>query len=164
VPAPEIFVFSESPGNWQGCWLALFLPIYQHSCASCLNIAWPIWKDILVAKVAITASSKGCNHSVERASLRLVSTPTKCGTCQPEVGVHSKSPGPLAGASGPVSVLDCFNLHVWHQKFDQYRTNELRRIKLRTFHCSPLINNIPCNRMLQGQAADFFPETEHLLI
>jgi hypothetical protein len=55
---------------------------------------------MLVAKVAITASA-----SVERASLT-------------ENGVHSESvespgPGLLAGASGPVSVLDYFSLHVW---------------------------------------------------
>ena len=52
---------------------------------------------MLVATVAITASA-----SVERAILT-------------EVGVHSESPGLLAGASGPVSVLGYFNLHVWHQ-------------------------------------------------
>ena len=46
-------------------------------------------------------------------------------------GVHSESPGLLAGASGPVSVLGYFNLHVWHQFFYQYteyRNKELRRI------------------------------------
>jgi hypothetical protein len=49
---------------------------------------------MLVAKVAITTSA-----SVERASLA-------------EVGVHSESPGLLAGASGPMSVLGIFHLDV----------------------------------------------------
>ena len=90
--ASLIFVSFQS----QGCWLALSLPFYQHPCASCLNIAWQVCKDMLVE--------------------RLKSLPVlKCGTCQPEVGVHSESPGLLAGASGPVSVLGYFNLHVWHQ-------------------------------------------------
>jgi hypothetical protein len=59
-------------------------PFDQHpcQCASCLNIACPVWKDMLVTKVAITASA-----NVERASLS-------------EVGVQSKSPGLLAWASG----------------------------------------------------------------
>ena len=52
---------------------------------------------------------------------------------QPETrsGVHSESPGLLARASGPVSVLGYFNLHVWHQLFYQYteyRNKKLRRI------------------------------------
>jgi hypothetical protein len=62
---------------------------------------------MLVAKVAITTSA-----SVERASLT-------------EVAVHSESPGLLAGASGPMSVLGTFNLYVWNQYFYQYRTKEL---------------------------------------
>jgi hypothetical protein len=124
---------------WQGCWLALSLP--QH-CLACLE----------------GPCSKGGNHckssSVECASLKLVSTLSHQGHWQ----------GPLAGASGPVSVLGHFNLHVWHKQFYRNRTKELRGIYFRTFHCSLLNKNLLKNRLRPCLAADFFPETGHLLI
>jgi hypothetical protein len=36
------------------------------------------------------------------------------------------------------------------------QNQRIRTIKIQTFHCSPLYNNIPNNRLLQGLAADFF--------
>jgi hypothetical protein len=55
---PEFCVLQSHQG--QGCWLALSLPFDQHS-DPCASIAWSVWKDMLVAKVAITASAQVWN-------------------------------------------------------------------------------------------------------
>jgi hypothetical protein len=74
---PEFCVLQSHQG--QGCWLASSLPFDQHS-DPCASIAWSVWKDMLVAKVAITASaqvwnmpawgSSWCPHPVTRATGR----------------------------------------------------------------------------------------------
>ena len=95
------------------------------------------------------ACSKGCNHcqcsSVERASLRLVSTLSHQGHWQ-----------------GPVAQFQCLVTSTCMCGISNFTstepnvTKELRGIEFRTFHCSPSNKNIPKNRLLPGLAADFF--------
>ena len=156
---PEGLPRSKKPHPSAGTWQPLPLPFCCCTSASCLGIAWSvavseqhcqcqceICQPVCPFRVRDAGWPYPCHcfntpvppastlPSLFRRSLqqRLQSLRVlKCGMCQPEVGVHSESPGPRAGASGPVSVLGYFNLHVWHQLFYQYteyRNKKLRRI------------------------------------
>jgi hypothetical protein len=101
-------------------------------------------------------------------SQRLQSLPVlKCGTCQPRPWDWCPLLVITGGATGPGQWPSAsawfFNLHMAVVNF-KVQNQRIRRIKFRTFHCWPLIKDITKNRLLPGLAADFFPETGHLLI